>query len=113
MPKLRLQTTRSLPSLAVCGAGHQDGSEGKQMESKTEIAEDVTNIAVKDMKHSAWFGSMRDSLWQRPKDGKRVISGQPARSPRSPTRIETDVQVSMLTPRRTRRMHDTFERVRH
>jgi hypothetical protein len=76
------------------------------MDSKTEIAEDVTNIAVKDMNHSVWFGSMRDSLWQRPKDGKRVISGQPARSPRSPTRIETDVQVSMLKPRSTRRMHD-------
>ena len=86
-------TTRSLPSLAVCGAGHQDGSEGKQMESKTERAKDDTNIAVKDMKQSvAWFGSMRDSLWKRPY-GKRVISGPPDRSLRSPTRIETDVQV--------------------
>ena len=45
------------------------------------------------MKQSvAWFGSMRDSLWKRPY-GKRVISGPPDRSLRSPTRIETDVQV--------------------
>ncbi len=61
------------------------------MEFKTERAE--ANLAVKDMKQSVWFGSMRDSLWKRFKDGKRAISGQPARSPRSPTRIETDVQV--------------------
>ena len=53
--------------------------------------QDVNVPLIKEPKMSAHFDT---TVWKGLKGGKRVITGQPSRSPiRSPTRIESDVQV--------------------
>ena len=55
---------------------------------------DVNARLIKELKMSADFDPMRDTSWKGLKGGKRVITGPPSKSPiRSPTRIESDVQV--------------------